>query len=140
VLNPAAWANPLAGTFGPGPSGAAGLYYTDFRQARRPQENLNIGRNFVLNRERNISLQLRAEFVNVLNRMQLGNPSTTSPYSATNAYQGPTVVNGRITGGFGGYALGGVGIGALPTFTSNGAVGNLYQQPRQGTLIARFTF
>jgi hypothetical protein len=140
VLNPAAWANPVAGTFGPGPSGAAGLYYTDFRQARRPQENLNIGRNFVINRERNISLQLRAEFVNVFNRMQLGNPSTASPYSATNAYQGPTVVNGRITGGFGGYALGGVGIGALPTFTSNGAVGNLYQQPRQGTLIARFTF
>jgi hypothetical protein len=140
VLNPKAWANPVAGTFGPGPSGAAGLYYSDFRQARRPQENLNIGRNFVINRERNLSLQIRAEFVNIFNRMQLGNPSTASPYSATNAYLPPTVVNGRITGGFGGYALGGIPINGLPSFTQNGIVGNLYQQPRQGTLIARFTF
>src|SRR5262249_7635914 len=49
VLNPAAWANPTAGTFGPGPyptTTQTGLYYTDFRQARRPSENLNIGRNF----------------------------------------------------------------------------------------------
>jgi hypothetical protein len=142
VLNPAAWANPTAGTYGPGPVPGLnpGALYGDFRQARRPQENLNIGRNFVINRERNISLQLRAEFVNVFNRMQLGNPSTASPYSATNAYQPPTVVNGRITGGFGGYALGSIVNGGLPSFTSNGIVGNLYQQPRQGTLIARFTF
>jgi hypothetical protein len=140
VLNPAAWANPVAGTFGPGPSGAAGLFYTDFRQARRPQENLNIGRNFVINRERNISLQVRAEFVNVFNRLQIGNPATTSPFSATNAPQPPTVVNGRITGGFGGYAIGAIPIGGLPSFTQNGVVGTLYQQPRQGTLIARFTF
>ena len=75
MLNPAAWANPTAGTFGPGRASgaaAAGLYYTDFRQARRPQESFNIGRNFKI-RER-MNLQIRAEFANIFNRMQLGNP------------------------------------------------------------------
>ena len=141
MLNPAAWANPAAGTFGPGPSspGAlAGLYYSDFRQARRPLENFNIGRNFRIKERMN--LQIRAEFANIFNRMQLGNPVTTSPYNATNALQKPTVQNGRYTGGFGAYTIGSVGINGQPSFTSNGNVGQLYQQPRQGTLIARFTF
>lgn len=135
VLNPAAWANPVAGTWGPGPTT---LYYSDFRQARRPTENINIGRNFRIKERMN--LQIRAEFANAFNRMQLGNPSTSTPYNASNVIQNPTVVNGRITGGFGGYSLGAVGINGQPTFTSNGNVGQLYAQPRQGTLIARFTF
>ncbi|MBZ5673105.1 MAG: TonB-dependent receptor [Acidobacteriia bacterium] len=140
VLNPAAWANPVAGTWGPGPATGLlpGLYYSDFRQARRPQENINIGRNFRIKERMN--LQIRAEFANAFNRMQLGNPVTTSPYNATNALQNPTVVNGRYTGGFGAYTIGSVGVNGQPTFTSNGNVGQLYQQPRQGTLIARFTF
>src|SRR5262249_57776199 len=57
VLNPAAWTNPLPNTFGPGPTT---LYYTDFRQARRPQENLNFGRNFRI--REGMNLQIRAEF------------------------------------------------------------------------------
>jgi hypothetical protein len=140
VLNPAAWANPVAGTWGPGPAPGlnAGLYYTDFRQARRPQENINFGRNFRIKERMN--LQIRAEFSNAFNRMQLGNPSTSTPYNASNAIVNPTVVNGRITGGFGAYSLGAVGVNGQPTFTSNGVVGQLYQAPRQGTLIARFTF
>jgi len=141
VLNPAAWANPTAGTWGPGPAtgGAfAGLYYSDFRQARRPQENINIGRNFRIKERMN--LQIRAEFANAFNRTQLGNPVTTAPYNATNALQNPTVVGGRYTGGFGAYTIGSVGVNGQPTFTANGNVGQLYQQPRQGTLIARFTF
>jgi hypothetical protein len=140
VLNPAAWANPVAGTWGPGPTPGlvAGLYYSDFRQARRPSENINIGRNFRIKERMN--LQIRAEFANAFNRMQLGNPVTTSPYNATNALQNPTVVGGRYTGGFGAYTIGSVGINGQPSFTANGTVGQLYAQPRQGTLIARFTF
>src|SRR5205085_3271415 len=83
VLNPAAWANPNNGVFGPGPSGTpnalitSNLLYSDFRQARRPLENFNIGRNFRFGAEGRFNLQIRAEFANIFNRMQLGNPITT---------------------------------------------------------------
>jgi hypothetical protein len=59
VLNPEAWTNPpVAGLFG------TNALYGDFRAPRRPQENFNIGRKFRV-KER-YSLQIRAEFVNIL--------------------------------------------------------------------------
>jgi Carboxypeptidase regulatory-like domain/TonB dependent receptor len=129
VLNPAAWTNPAAGTFGPGPTT---LYYTNFRQARRPLENFNLARNFRIKERYN--LQIRAEFVNIFNRTQIGNPSTSNP-------AGPLTRNaaGQVTGGFGAYNLA-LAANATPSVTSNGVVGQLYGQPRQGTLVARFTF
>jgi hypothetical protein len=137
VLNSAAWTNPVNGTFGPGPYpgfGVSGLYYTDFRQARRPQENFNIGRNFRMGKEGRYNLQIRAEFTNILNRTQLGNPSTSNPLAA------PTKNSlGQYNGGFG-IINETVANGAVPSITSNGVVGQLYQAPRSGTLIARFTF
>jgi len=78
VLNPAAWSNPTNGAFGP----ATGTYYDDFRSARRPQENFNFGRTFRFGAERRFGLQIRAEFVNIFNRLQIGNPSTTAPGAA----------------------------------------------------------
>ena len=140
VLNPKAWVNPANGTFGPGSVQTAptpgltlpGLFYMDFRQARRPQENFNFGRNFRI-KER-LNLQIRAEFVNIFNRTQIGNPVTTNPLSS------PTKNNvGQYTGGFG-VINDVVAVGATPSFTQNAVVGQLYQQPRTGTLIARFTF
>ncbi len=131
VLNPAAWKNPTAGTFGPGPTT---LYYTDFRQARRPLENFNIGRNFRI-KER-MSLQIRAEFSNIFNRLQIGNPSTVSP----NAPPIKSGTTGYYTSGFGTYALSTIAQGSVPSTTANGVVGALYSQPRQGTLVARFVF
>jgi hypothetical protein len=128
VLNPAAWAAPTAGTFGPGPTT---LYYSDFRQARRPQENFNIGRNFRI-KER-YTFSIRAEFVNIFNRMQIGNPSTT--FAPISKQPG----TGNYSGGFGVINLT-TANGAVPSVTSNGVVGQLYQQPRQGTIVARFTF
>ena len=129
VLNPNAWANPANGTFGP----ATGTLYSDFRQARRPQENINLSRTFHF-KER-LSLQLRAEFVNIFNRTQIGNPSTTAPGAAAshNAY-------GQYTAGFGVINLAVAGAQTAPTATLNAVVGQLYQLPRTGTLIARFTF
>jgi hypothetical protein len=137
VLNPAAWANPTANTFGPGPTPGllSGLYYADFRQARRPQENFNIGRSFRLNRgEHPIVLSVRAEFSNIFNRTQIGNPGTTNPLAL------PTKdASNRYSGGFG-VINDVVSVGATPSFTQNGLVGQLYQQPRQGTIVARITF
>ncbi|HEY6342738.1 MAG TPA: TonB-dependent receptor [Bryobacteraceae bacterium] len=131
VLNPAAWAVPANGTFGP----ATGTYYGDFRQARRPQENFNFGRTFKFGAERRYGLQIRAEFTNIFNRLQIGNPSTTAPVSAPakNVY-------GQYTSGFGTYNLTVLGPQTAPTYTQNAVVGQLYALPRTGTLIARITF
>jgi|SRR5579871_3608707 len=129
VLNPNAWANPANGTFGP----ATGTYYDDFRSARRPSENMNLARTFHF-KER-LSLQLRAEFTNIFNRTQIGNPGTTAPQSA------PTRnAAGQYTGGFGVINLTVSGPYIAPGYTLNAVVGQLYQPPRSGTLIARFTF
>jgi Carboxypeptidase regulatory-like domain len=129
VLNPNAWVNPPNGTFGP----ALGTYYGDFRSARRPQENGNLSRTFHF-KER-LALQLRVEFVNIFNRTQIGNPSTTAPGAAPskNAY-------GQYVSGFGVINETVSGPRVAPTYTQNAVVGQLYQLPRTGTLIARFTF
>lgn len=129
VLNPAAWANPANGTFGP----AVGTYYGDFRSARRPQENANLARNFRI-KER-FNLQIRGEFVNIFNRTQIGNPTTTAPEAAP-AKNG----QGIYSSGFGIINETLSGPGVAPTYTQNAVVGQLYQLPRTGTLVARFSF
>jgi hypothetical protein len=129
VLNPAAWANPANGAFGP----ATGTLYGDFRQARRPQENVNLSRTFRF-KER-VSLQIRAEFVNIFNRTQIGNPGTSSPGSAPSRN-----IYGQYAAGFGVINETISGPRVAPTGTLNAVVGQLYQQPRSGTLIARLTF
>ncbi|HYK59378.1 MAG TPA: carboxypeptidase-like regulatory domain-containing protein [Bryobacteraceae bacterium] len=131
VLNPAAWANPANGTFGP----ATGTYYGDFRSARRPQENLNFGRTFHFGAERRYGLQLRAEFVNIFNRTQIGNPSTVAPGSAPSKN-----IYGQYSSGFGVINLTVSGPLVAPGYTQNAVVNQLYALPRTGTLIARFSF
>src|SRR5215472_2068394 len=79
------------------------------------------------------NLQVRGEFTNIFNRTQIGNPSTSNPLAA------PTKNSlGRYNGGFG-IVNTTVSNGAVPSITSNGIVGQLYQAPRSGTLIGRFT-
>ena len=111
VLNPAAWANPAAGTFG-----NAAPYYSDFRYERRPLESMSVGRQIRL-REK-MSLQVRAEFFNIFNRTYLSNPSLTAPTQpqARNAAGIPTS-----------------GFGYINSTT-------LFSQPRNGQLVARFIF
>ena len=113
ILNPAAWQDVAAGTISPG-SG----YYNDYRGPHQVSENMNFGRTFQI-RER-MSLNVRAEFFNVFNRVALGNPNSSNPLAAT------TVNNatGAISG-FGYYQLG-----------STSSAGT----PRVGLLVARFQF
>jgi hypothetical protein len=132
VLNPAAWANPINGAFGP----ATGTLYGDFRQARRPQENFNLGRTFKLRGEGSkMAFSVRAEFTNIFNRTQIGNPGTSAPGTAPSKNG-----LGQYSGGFGVINLTVSGPNTAPTYTQNAAVGQLFQLPRSGTLIARFTF
>jgi len=119
VLNPAAWKDPDPGVFGP-----AG-FYSDFRGPRRPQENINFGRNFRIKERMNI--QIRAEFVNMFNRVYLQNITTTgNPLNLP----GKEASTNRINGGF----------GTINEAVSTGAIPTLAAPPRTGTLIARFTF
>jgi hypothetical protein len=110
VLNPAAWANPPAGQFG-----TAAAYYDDYRFQRRPQESLGFGRQFRITEK--VSLNVRAEFTNILNRTEVNNPTST------NALATQTTRNGQATAGFG--------------WINTGSV---FAQPRQGTIVARFRF
>ncbi len=71
VLNPNAWVDPPAGQFG---TGAA--YYNDYRQQRRPSENMSLGRNFQL--KEGVSLNIRADFSNIFNRTEMSNPTSTN--------------------------------------------------------------
>jgi hypothetical protein len=94
VLNPAAWANPGPGQFGTSPA-----YYDDFRMQRRPDEQLSVGRSFrIHNRAR---FEVRGEFFNAFNRIQLNNPDAGNPLQTQqrNAQGVPTAGFGRINTG-----------------------------------------
>jgi hypothetical protein len=114
VLNPAAWVNPGPGQFGGAP------YYTDYRYQRHPGENINLGRTWRI-KER-MSLNLRVEFSNFLNRTYYNNPTSTNP--AVPVTRAP---NGALTGGFGYIST---------VFSSTTQLA----QPRNGTIVARFSF
>ncbi|MGA7235363.1 MAG: hypothetical protein WBY44_06775, partial [Bryobacteraceae bacterium] len=113
ILNPAAWIDVPAGTISPG-SG----YYNDYRGSHQVNENMNFGRTFRL-RER-VTLNVRAEFFNIFNRVILGTPNTTNPTQATTVNS----ATGAISG-FGYYSI--------------GSTGNLGGQ-RNGQLVARIRF
>jgi hypothetical protein len=113
ILNPAAWQDVAAGTISPG-SG----YYNDYRGPHQVNENMNLGRMFRIHER--VTLNVRAEFFNVFNRVTLGNPSSGNPTQTT------TVNNatGAISG-FGYYSIGS---------TSN------FGGQRNGQLVARIRF
>ena len=111
VLNPKAWVNPPPGEFG-----TSAAYYGDYRYQRRPSESVSLGRNFRL-RER-ANLQIRAEFANIFNRAEPVNPVSGNALATQTRNTA-----GQATAGFG--------------WISTASV---FSAPRQGTLVARFTF
>ena len=117
VLNPKAWSDPAPGQFG-----SSAAYYNDYRFQRRPIENLAVGRTFRF-KER-ASLNIRMEFTNVLNRTRLLDPVVVNAQATQTRNN-----SGQPTAGFGWIST---AVGSAP---ANGT-----QQPRSGTLVARFTF
>lgn len=92
MLNPAAWmeCGPTA-TFGCGAP-----RFTDFRQRRNPQEDIGMGRRFVLSEKHGRFFEIRMEMYNPFNRIVfpnigVGNPTTAATHNS----------NGQLTGGFG---------------------------------------
>jgi len=117
ALNPAAWTDPPAGQFG-----SSAAYYNDYRAQRRPVENMNFGRTWRI-REK-ITFNVRAEFSNIFNRAFWNNPTFAN---ATAPQQ--RQANGNTQSGF----------GFINTTTFSASTGpNIL--PRQGVLVARFTF
>jgi hypothetical protein len=114
VLNPNAWVDPPAGQFGNSPA-----YYSDYRQQRRPSEAMTIGRVFPI--KEGMSLTIRADFQNILNRMILANPTATNA-KATQTWSAAT---GETSAGFG-------------DIVTSSAPGTGSQQT--GIIVARFQF
>ena len=119
VLNPKAWSDA-----GPGQWGYAPAYYNDYRDARHPDEQLNVGRNFRL-KER-VNLSVRVEFFNVFNRNVLGAPSSGNPLSTQNRDKNT------------GFTVSGFGFINTATVLSSSTSGMFSQ--RYGQLVMRLQF
>lgn len=114
VLNPAAWTDPAPGQFG-----NSAPYFNDYREQRRPQESLAIGRLFHLT-EGGVRLQIRVEWSNIFNRSYTNNPDSTNARAAQTRDASLNTVSG---------------FGRINTATT---FSNFL--PRQGTIVARLTF
>jgi hypothetical protein len=114
VLNPAAWVDAPPGQF----SNSSG-YFNDFRWQRQVSENMSLGRRFAI-KER-MSLELRAEFFNIFNRLYLPTPVPFNPTATVTRNSA-----GELTGGFG-----------FVNHNGNTVDGS---RPRTGQLVARFQF
>jgi hypothetical protein len=112
VLNPAAWRDPVPGTFTP-----SAAYYNDYRYQRRPRETLSVGRIFRI--RENVRLQIRAEFNNAFNRVQVPNPVNT----------------GYTTGIARANNVNNTGFGVIATRPNNAVTGE-----RSGLIVGRLTF
>jgi len=133
VLNPAAWANPA-----PGQWGVSSPYYTDYRSQRRPMESINIGRTFRIKERK--SLEVRAEFFNLFNRMELNAPTNTAPQGARScSLTVPTAGMPNSVNVAAGSNTCPAGYSAPSGFGAISYTG-LNIQPRNGQIVARFTF
>jgi hypothetical protein len=116
VLNPNAWDNVPDGQWAADNSTLR--FYRGFRQ---PVENANFSRSFRITER--VNLNVRVEFNNVFNRMQLPAPTTAGNFASTPIKFNSGSNSGLYSGGFG---------TILPLSGTNGM--------RTGTLIARIMF
>ena len=128
VLNKNAWRNPLEGHFS-----TSNSHYGDFRQQRRPNESMSLGRRFRMGEK--VSLLLRAEFTNIFNRTGINPPSVANPLST----QTTDSVTGFTTGGFGYISTAAVG-GSNTNPAAAGTASFATPPPRSGTIVARLQF
>jgi hypothetical protein len=116
VLNPAAWSDPAVGQYG-----VSKPRFSDFRNARYPNEQLGLGK--VIPLKEGLSFEIRADFFNVFNRWT--SPALNGTGNALQPVQYGS--NGSITNGFGYFGD-----------SINGAGSNY--PPRSGQIVARIQF
>jgi hypothetical protein len=131
VLNPAAWTDAPAGQFGESPA-----YYNDFRWQRQPAESIGFGRVFRI--KEGFTLQVRAEFQNIFNRLFYALPTDgIGIFGAPSANPETPPSHNNCLGSTCGLLSAGYGF----VNWVNGGVGTIdAAQPRSGQLIARFQF
>jgi len=117
VLNRDAWTDPPAGQFG-----GSAAYYSDYRGPHRPSENFNFGRTFRV-KER-VSMQVRVEFTNLLNRAYFQTPTGSNAAASQSRNK-----NGTTNSGF----------GYINTLTPLAAT-YAAPGPRAGDVVVRFNF
>jgi len=125
-LNPKAWADPAVGTFG-----TTAVYQNDYRSQRRYTESASIARNFRLKKDSKYNLQIRAEFTNIFNRAYMPNPSSNNALSQQTCTIGTTTSAANCSGS---YTKTAAGFGFMNTLAGPAS------PPRNGTLVARFSF
>ncbi|MEO5924634.1 MAG: TonB-dependent receptor [Bryobacteraceae bacterium] len=116
MFNPNAWENIPNGFWAADQSNIR-----SYRGIRIPQENANFSRNFRI--KEGINLNVRVEFTNIFNRMQLPQPTTAGNFAAAPTKFTAGATNGLYSGGFG---------TIVPV---NGTQGM-----RSGTFVGRLTF
>jgi len=123
VLNPAAWAEPAAATFG-----VSAPYYANHQWQRQPSESVSLMRTFKI-REK-YQIQIRGEFQNIFNRVFYSLPSTGNGVGTANAaaFANPFPVVGSSSGALSG------GYGFVNAFNGFGT------SPRTGQIVMRFEF
>ena len=114
MLNPAAWTDAPAGTWG-----TSAPFYNNYRWQRQPAESMSFARNFRIGKEGKYNLQVRGEFQNIFNRTFLSAPSLANPLLPTGSNSSGVLVSGY---------------GSIATLNGAGT------QPRQGTIVVRFQF
>jgi hypothetical protein len=122
VLNKDAWVDAAPGQFG-----TSAPYYNNIRWQRQPAESFRFGLNFRI--REGIKLNLRAEWQNIFNRLFLSSPAPVNVTGFNVASPNPAAVTVRNSSG----ALT-AGYGFVNTFNGAGT------QPRQGQIVARFSF
>ena len=132
ALNPAAWANPPLGQFG-----TANAHYDDYRQQRRPSESVSLARTIRI-KER-ATLQIRAEFSNIFNRAGINVPPSPTRLRLRPVRVAHVSRDRRLREGIGYISSAAVG-GAASNPAAASTATFATPRPREGTLVARFTF
>jgi len=92
---------------------------------------MNIGRTFRFSEK--MSLNIRAEFFNIFNRMEINNPansSTATPQGVRSCTNGPIAAGTNVC------KAGGLTPSGFGSISYTG----LQSQPRNGQIVARFSF